>query len=290
MKEETALATTTTGGALAFPSDMMADMAENAGMGTDYAAAEKPMPYISVLQALSPQVQEQDARYIDGAKPGMIYNNLSKTVVDVRVITGKPAPLGIPIVFGYRHTKMLTEWVPRDNGGGFVAHHLPNSSVIKLGRPRKDGKVGLELPNGNHLIETDYHYAMLASNPENPVRSILALSSTGLRTSRELIGFVDGYQPPQELGLTKKPPLYSMMFTLRTAIQTKKDKQWWGTEIHFVGLIPQVLGENGTTLYKAAREFAVDIKEGNIRLGAPPIDEDAGKPAAGSGDDENVPF
>jgi len=267
---------------------MMADMAENAGMGTDYAAAEKPMPYISVLQALSPQVQEQDARYIDGAKPGMIYNNLSKTVTDVRVITGKPAPIGIPVVFGYRHTKMMTEWVPRDNGGGFVAHHLPTSSVVKMGRTRKDGKAGLELPNGNHLIETDYHYAMLASNPDNPVRSIMALSSTGLRTSRELIGFVDGYQPPAELGLKGKPPLYSMMFTVRTAIQTKKDKQWWGYEVHFIGLIPQILGDQGSTLYNAAREFAVDIKGGNIRLGAPPIDEDAAKPSGG--DDENVPF
>ena len=284
MTEE--LTVRSTGGAIAFPADMLADMVENEGMGTEYAAAEKPMPYISVLQALSPQVQEQDARYIDNAKPGMIYNNLAKTVADVRVINGKPAPLGIPVVFGYRHTKMLTEWVPRDNGGGFVAHHLPGSSVTKLARARKDGKAGLELPNGNHLIETDYHYAMLASDPNNPQRAIMALSSSGLRASRELIGFVDTYLPPKELGIAKAP-LYSMMFAVRTAIQTKKDKQWWGYEIHFMGLIPQVLGEAGTMLYKAAKEYAIDIKEGNIRLGAPPLEDDA--KATGS-DDTNVPF
>ena len=35
------------------------------------------LPFVRILGQLSPQVTEGDAKYIEGAKPGMIYNTVT---------------------------------------------------------------------------------------------------------------------------------------------------------------------------------------------------------------------
>ena len=35
------------------------------------------LPFVRILGQLSPQVTDGDAKYIDGAKPGMIYNTVT---------------------------------------------------------------------------------------------------------------------------------------------------------------------------------------------------------------------
>ena len=39
------------------------------------------LPFVRILGQLSPQVTEGDAKYIDGAKPGMIYNTVTNEVI-----------------------------------------------------------------------------------------------------------------------------------------------------------------------------------------------------------------
>ena len=40
------------------------------------------LPYVRILGQLSPQVTDGDAKYIDGAKPGMIFNNVTNEIFD----------------------------------------------------------------------------------------------------------------------------------------------------------------------------------------------------------------
>jgi hypothetical protein len=40
------------------------------------------LPFVRILGQLSPQVTEGDAKYIEGAKPGMIYNTVTSELYD----------------------------------------------------------------------------------------------------------------------------------------------------------------------------------------------------------------
>ena len=81
------------------------------------------LPFIRILGQLSPQVTEGDSKYLDGAKPGMIYNTVTNDLFD-----GKKGIKVIPCYF----KKDYPEWSDRGEGSGApVATHLPTSPVIK---------------------------------------------------------------------------------------------------------------------------------------------------------------
>ena len=87
------------------------------------------LPFVRILGQLSPQVTDGDAKYIEGAKPGMIYNTVTSEIID-----GKK---GIK-VFLVTTKKTIQKKVDRGDGNGApVATHLPNSPIIKTGK--RDG-------------------------------------------------------------------------------------------------------------------------------------------------------
>ena len=45
------------------------------------------LPFVRILGQLSPQVTDGDAKYIDGAKPGMIYNTVTSECFDGRKVS-----------------------------------------------------------------------------------------------------------------------------------------------------------------------------------------------------------
>ena len=84
------------------------------------------LPYVRILGQLSAQVNEGDGKYIEGAKPGMIYNNVTHEIFD-----GKK---GIKVVPCY-YKKDYPEKSDKGDGNPLtVATHLPNSPIIKTGK------------------------------------------------------------------------------------------------------------------------------------------------------------
>ena len=93
------------------------------------------LPFVRILGQLSPQVTDGDAKYIEGAKPGMIYNTVTSELYD-----GKK---GIKVIPCY-YKKDYPEWSDRGDGPGApVAIHLPNSPVIATGK-RDGSKVSVK--------------------------------------------------------------------------------------------------------------------------------------------------
>ena len=65
------------------------------------------LPFVRILGQLSPQVTDGDAKYIEGAKPGMIYNTVTSECFD-----GKK---GIKVIPCY-YKKDYPEWSDRGDG------------------------------------------------------------------------------------------------------------------------------------------------------------------------------
>lgn len=80
-------------------------------------------PFIKVLQALSPEIDEDSEKYIDGAKKGQLLITSGSVggvnIPEERLIDGKKGLQFIPLA----SRKKWVEYSPRSAGGGFVAVH-----------------------------------------------------------------------------------------------------------------------------------------------------------------------
>ena len=132
------------------------------------------LPFVRILGQLSPQVTDGDAKYIDGAKPGMIYNTVTSECFD-----GKK---GIKVIPCY-YKKDYPEWSDRGDGPGApVAVHLPNSPVIQTGK--RDGSK-IRLPNGNYLEETASYYVLVETKAGGMTPALITMKSTQLGVSKK---------------------------------------------------------------------------------------------------------
>ena len=91
--------------------DLMDLVSSHEGEGLDYDTSELQIPFIRIIQALSPEINKRDSKFIDGASNGDIFNNVTG-----QYFSGEE---GIVVIPCYQETKYL-KFVPRESGGGFL--------------------------------------------------------------------------------------------------------------------------------------------------------------------------
>jgi hypothetical protein len=125
------------------------DYGEDAGKGYEnQSKADLSMPFINLLQGLSPLVKDGKAR------AGDFYNTVTQQIW--------PRETGLLFVPGSTK-QMFAEWVPRKQGGGFRGHHQVNDEVV-LNAIKNAAKFGKYLtPEGNNLNDTFYVYGALCT-------------------------------------------------------------------------------------------------------------------------------
>ena len=58
-------------------SPIMDDILNSAGEGVDYDTSELQIPFVRVIQALSPQIKKNDPQFIEGASQGDLFNTVT---------------------------------------------------------------------------------------------------------------------------------------------------------------------------------------------------------------------
>ena len=123
------------------------DSKSMSGFGSLNLSRDTAIPYISILQTSSPQVNPSKAEHIETAKAGQLYNTVTHESFD-----------GLTVVPVFYHLKYV-EWKPREQGGGFINSHDADSGII--GQTKRDPMTNkMVLPNGNHIVQTAYHYVL----------------------------------------------------------------------------------------------------------------------------------
>ena len=227
------------------------DFAADANVGLEkMTASDLAIPFISLIQKTSPQIEE-----IDGAKPGMIFNSVTNKLY--KEITVLPC--------GYK--RAFVEWKPREKGGGYVGEHTPDSELA--GKPRNDrGEVVLE--NGNILVETAYQFILLIDG-NNAETAVISMSSTQLKKARRWNSMMMGFKVPHPNGTMVTPASFSHMYKI-SSVQEKNDKgSWHGWNIEIMGPVKD------TNQYQMAKTFAGGVKNNDVKV-APPKQDDAPKP------------
>ena len=195
----------------------MATLTADAGASvSDMTSDDMALPYLTILQALSPQVQPGKTEYIEGAVASMFYNNVSQDFYDGRKV-------GVVFVPCYYERKYV-EWRSRDDGGGWIGEHDIDSDVLNFTKKDDKGKLVMK-ETGHQLVESAYHFGLM-QDPETKIWSqcVIALKSTGLKVNRRW---------NNELATTKIPgteltaPRWLYPYKLTTFLETRKNNSWW---------------------------------------------------------------
>lgn len=225
----------------------MDDILRDAGAGVDSMGMDDvAVPYLYVLQTNSPQVNPDADAYIEGAKPGMFFNNVSNEVYDGRTEGLKVIPCA--------YERKYVEWVPRDSGGGYVADHDIESGILNETTPNEKGIPCLG--NGNLIVETAYHYVYF-QNPNNGVweEIIIPMKSTMLKKSRRWNKTLMATLIP---GTTNRAPRWLYPYQLKTVKESKNDNTWSNFDI---ARLPEMVTAEQ---YRAAKSFAQLMESGLI--------------------------
>ena len=209
------------------------------GMGSDDFA----MPFLRVLGQLSPEVNERDAKYVDGAKAGMIFNTVTKQTYD-----GEKGLNVIPC--GYK--REYVEWSDRGEGTSApVAIHPVSSGIIKEATRGADWKD--RLPSGNYLENTASYFVLT----EDLQTALISMKSTQLKVSRSWNSMMNSIKLKGKNGLFT-PAAYSHVYNLSTVQQSNDKGSWFGWNVTKVGPVQD------KNLYEAAKQFASNV--GNVEV------------------------
>ncbi len=240
----------------------------SAGTGLEEASADDyAIPFLRVLQSMSPQLKKSDGKYIQGAEEGNLFNTVTETVYD-----GTQGVALIPCAY----KKKFIEWIPRENGGGLVDDSHP-ASILK--QCKKDDKGRFILENGNQIAETAEYYCIVAQDEGAPEQVLLSLTSSQLGFSRRWNTMLNNARVQNAKGETVPAPMFSYMYNLTTIPQSNDQYSWMGLSVEKSRPTPMPLAMAALDFMKAARSGAVEVKQ-----------EQEGATASADAGEEEVPF
>lgn len=206
------------------------------------------IPFIRILQALSPQLRKSKPEYIAKAKEGDIVNSINSNIY------GKPVRF---VVGKFDH--LIIEWKP--NRGGFVQAHDPatieNSPRYQLCQNQNGGYDLIDTETNNIMVETYMYYILLPDYVEDGV-CILALQSTQLKEAKKLNRQLMTTFIP---GTKQKAAPHFMVFTLDTVEMSNDKGDWMGVNIKFDHFVTPDLLEHVVSERKELPNKPVDYAQ-----------------------------
>lgn len=188
--------------------------ADYAGAGFENQTSDDySIPFLQILQALSPQLQENDS-----LRQGMILNTVTGEVWD-----GKKGIAFVPATTQH----VYVEWKPRDAGGGFVGIREVNSDLVNHAKAASSEYGKYSTPDGNELIETFYVYGIALDDDGNASEAVLAFSSTKIKKYKGWMTKAKTIQIPLPDGRRIPAPLFAHRYRLKTVSEKNNKGQFF---------------------------------------------------------------
>lgn len=254
------------------------NLEEDAGAGQEGMTRDDfAIPRIVILQDLSPFVKKTEDKYVEGAEAGMLMDTVSNAL-----FPGFPGITIIPV--SYRRTHI--EWIPRTDGGGFVADHGPDPAI--LDKCTKDDKGNYVNAEGNHIVATAEYFIYIV-DPETGayLPFVLSMSKSQLKKAKAFNTMINQLRIPRAQGLnggnggTFNPAMFYLTYQLETTPERNDQGSWFGFKIRPGKPVTEL--PNGEDIYLAARNFRKSIAEGKVKA-SEHVETGAGVPAS-EGDD-----
>ena len=235
----------------------------DAGAGFDEGvdAGAYALPYISILQALSPQVQRGHQAYINGANPGLLYNTVTKEIsetVDGRVV---------------RRTHTFCKWELREKGGGFLGETEATVDAVQAyAQLKRDDKNRAIDADGKHITEHRNFYCQIIRNGHAIEQIVVSMASSQLAVARKwnyniasksarVLRVWDDAEGHHEAEFPVAP---SEIWRLGTEMKTKGNNSWYLWTFQHIGR------HSNAKLYGEVRAAIAQAKE--VKLLARPTE------------------
>tara|TARA_R100001377_G_scaffold81194_1_gene60572 strand:+ start:256 stop:1047 length:792 start_codon:yes stop_codon:yes gene_type:complete len=218
------------------------------GTGLEETTTEDfAIPFIRVLQPMSPQLQKQNGSFVQGASAGDLFNTVTGEAHD-----GEKGILIVPCAYN----KKYIEWVPREKGGGLVnaSHDISIlSSCTKDPESRRTYTSG-----GNEIVETAQFFVLVVDG-ETPQQAVITFTSTQLGVSRKWLTMLRMARVQNSKGDSVEAPMFAYTYRLTTTTQSNDKGSWNGYSVN---------QENPTELSTAmmAKDFMSAARSGDVKV------------------------
>ena len=228
--------------------DVLDLLSEHQGVGLDYDTSDLQIPFIRLIQAMSPQIKKSDPSFIAGASQGDVFNT----------VTGQSweGEEGVVVVPCYQETKYL-KFKPREQGGGYLGELSKDDPDIS--RTTRTGAKEV-LPDGNELVKSDQHYCLILDESGVPTFGIVDMKSSGLKVSRRWktqIKMLTIKHP--KTGELVSPPLFGTKWKLSAVEESNDQGTWFNWAVSNEGFVED------KELLDAAINFRKSIMSGEAK-------------------------
>ena len=229
---------------------ILEEMSKDSGGGfEEVTSSDVQIPFIRVIQAMSPQIKKSDSAFIKGAGQGDIFNTVTKQFWS--------AEDGILVIPTYFQQKLL-EFVPREQGGGFVGELTASSEEVKKAQRNEAGAELLE--NGNELVRTAQHYVKIVHDDGTLENAIVDMKKTQLKKSRQWMSIM-----MMQKHNGKTLPSFSQVYRLKTVEEGNDKGSWYSWSVEHEKMVESIES------YNDAKSFHTSIKSGELTA-LPPTD------------------
>jgi len=222
----------------------------SSGTGLEETTTEDfAIPFIRVLQPMSPQLQKQHGSYVAGASAGDLYNTVTGEAFD--------GETGISIV-PCAYNKKYIEWIPREKGGGLVNASHDISILSSCTRNQDDRRYYTK--DGNEIVETAQFFVLVVKDG-TAQQAVLAFTSTQLGVARKWLTMLRMARVQNSKGDSVEAPMFAYTYKLGTTTQSNDKGSWNAYTINQEGATELSIAMMAKDFMGAARSGDVEVKQ-----------------------------
>lgn len=227
----------------------------------DMTGATQSVPFIRLLQELSPQCRIKKEEYIKDAAVGMLFNTVNNKLYTppLRFVVGK-------------FERYYIEWKP--NRGGLASIHSVDVVERRVGHDliADEGFKIIDPKSGNEFADTYVYYVVLPDHPQDGV-CIFSLSSSALKEAKKLNRNLRSTMLPNS---TKRALPFFMIWKYEVKDMNNDKGDWIGPKFTFDGFVSQTQLTHVTAERAELPNKQVDLKQIEEAPGASKVQDDNG--------------
>jgi len=218
----------------------------DAGIGVrDLQTEDLAIPFLKVLQKMSPELDDLDVR------AGDIFNTVTKEGV-----SGKAGVRVINCAYHLQHI----EWEPRGTGSGAPHKIYAAGAEMPETQRGEDNKDYVVDGNGRYIERTAQHYVLVIDDNDFTQQALISMKATQFKKSKQWNSALKSLKMKDSSGNLFTPARFAHIWLLKSTPEENKNGSWHGWEISKESLIDDI------ALYQEAKLFAESINEGQIKV------------------------
>lgn len=225
-----------------FPTTMPDYMNPEGRRGQENVGIEDmTIPRVDIIQDLSPQHKENKPEYIEGAKPGMLFNSVTGRLYGENLFF-------VPVFF----RKEWVIWKNQNSGGGFMgAFNSKEEAEAEMQDKEYEGK---ETDKGEpmyEIVDTAQHFGIIIDpDTEQYEDVVISMSKSKMKVNRKfntMVSMAGGDR-------------FSRVYEVKAVEDVNKNNQeYYNISIRQLGFTPEAVYKHAEKLYNSISSGVRDV-------------------------------